>query len=220
MMESDTEYRGRRQLMVRTQLIPRGISDERVLDAMMRVPRHLFVDSAMRHRAYDDSALPIGEGQTISQPYMVAVMTELLKLLGTEKVLEIGTGSGYQAAVLAHLAAEVYTIERKPLIADRAAKTLKSLSYDNIHVKTGDGTLGWPGASPFDGIIITAAAPEIPPPLISQLSAKGVLVMPVGSRFSQQLLKVRKTSEGLVEERHTPCVFVPLIGAHGWKEED
>jgi protein-L-isoaspartate(D-aspartate) O-methyltransferase len=164
-------------------------------------------------------ALPIGEGQTISQPYMVAIMTELLKLKGTEKVLEIGTGSGYQGAILAELAREVYTIERIAALADRAAAEYRALSYDNIHVRTGDGTLGWPEAAPFDGIIITAAAPKIPDPLLHQLGMNGILVIPVGSRFSQQLLKITRTEKGLIEEYHTPCVFVPLIGEHGWKQD-
>ena len=205
--------------MVETQLIPRGIKDARVLDAMRRVPRHIFAGGANLHSAYDDMALPIGEGQTISQPYMVAIMTELLKLKGTERVLEIGTGSGYQGAILAELAREVYTVDRIAVLADRAAAEYRALSYDNIHVRTGDGTLGWPEAAPFDRIIITAAAPKIPEPLLQQLAIDGVLVIPVGSRFSQQLLKITKTEKGLIEEYHTPCVFVPLIGEHGWKED-
>jgi len=206
--------------MVNTQLIPRGIRASSVLDAMRRVPRHLFVDASIQHSAYDDMALPIGEGQTISQPYMVAVMTELLDLRGTEKVLEIGTGSGYQAAILAELAKEVYTIERIASLAERASQKFKSLSYTNINVKTGDGTLGWPEASPFDRIIITAASPKIPEPLIGQLAIDGILIIPVGSRFSQQLLRVKKTKDGLTEEYHTPCVFVPLIGEYGWKKDE
>ncbi|MEJ2696663.1 MAG: protein-L-isoaspartate(D-aspartate) O-methyltransferase [Candidatus Sulfobium sp.] len=207
-----------REEMVKTQLIPRGIKDRRVLDAMARVPRHLFVEALVQRNAYDDMALPIGDGQTISQPYMVAIMTELLELGGTEKVLEIGTGSGYQAAVLSELSREVYTIERFPSLAEKAASVLRSLSCENVHVKSGDGTLGWPEQAPFDRIIITAAAPEIPGPLLQQLKEGGILVIPVGSRHSQQLLRIRKTKEGLAEEYHTPCVFVPLIGSHGWSE--
>lgn len=203
--------------MVDTQLIPRGIMDKRVLDAMRRVPRHIFAGEENLHSAYDDMALPIGEGQTISQPYMVAVMTELLGLKGNEKVLEIGTGSGYQSAVLSQLAREVYTIERIGVLAERAIEKFRSLSYDNVHVKTGDGTLGWPEAALFDRIIITAASPKIPDPLMEQLAPDGILVIPVGSRYSQQLLKVTKTGDGLTEEYHTPCVFVPLIGQYGWK---
>lgn len=208
-----------REQMVRNQLVPRGIRDDRVLAAMMRVPRHLFVPGLAQRNAYDDMALPIGNGQTISQPYMVAIMTELLELTGREKILEIGTGSGYQAAILSQLCMDVYTIERIPSLAQQASETLRSLSYDNVHVKSGDGTLGWPEEAPFDGIIITAAAPEVPEPLLGQLGENGILVIPVGSRHSQQLLRIRKTEKGLSEEYHTPCVFVPLIGAHGWAEE-
>jgi protein-L-isoaspartate(D-aspartate) O-methyltransferase len=211
-------YDDLREMMVESQLIPRGIRDQRVLHAMRRVPRHLFVEELIRHSAYDDMALPIGEGQTISQPYMVAIMTELLELKGSEKVLEIGTGSGYQAAVLAELAKEVYTVERIPVLTKRAKEILLSLGYENIHLETGDGTLGWPEEAPFDRIIVTAASPKIPDPLIDQLAMDGVLLVPVGSRFSQQILKMKKTEQGLTEEYHTPCVFVPLIGEHGWKD--
>ena len=212
-------YQKLREEMVTTQLVSRGIKDPRVLDAMRRVPRHLFAGDSNLRIAYDDMALPIGEGQTISQPYMVAIMTELLKLKGTEKVLEIGTGSGYQGAVLAELAKEVYTIDRIESLADKAAETFRSLSYRNIHVKTGDGTLGWPEEAPFDRILITAASPKIPDPLVEQIALNGIIVIPVGSRFSQELLKITKTDRGLLEEYHTPCVFVPLIGKHGWKED-
>ena len=213
------EFTALREQMVETQLIPRGITDQRVLDAMRRVPRHLFAGGSNLRNAYDDMALPIGEGQTISQPYMVAIMTELLELTGTEKVLEIGTGSGYQGAILAELAHELYTIERIAVLAERAASTFRSLSYQNIHVRTADGSLGWPEEAPFDRIIITAAAPKIPEPLMMQLGMNGMLVIPVGSRFSQTLLKIRKTGKGLIEEHHTPCVFVPLIGEYGWKKD-
>ena len=206
--------------MVRTQLIPRGIRDERVLNAMRKVPRHLFVGEAMQDRAYDDMALSIGEGQTISQPYMVAVMTELLELRGNEKVLEVGTGSGYQAVILAEIAKIVYTIERIADLAERAEEKFRSLGYKNIFVKAGDGTLGYPEQSPFDRIIITAGTPKIPDPLIEQLSDGGIAVAPVGDRFSQQLIKVRKSHGNISEEFSTPCVFVPLIGAYGWKAED
>jgi len=208
-----------REQMVDTQLIPRGITDQRVLDAMRKLPRHLFAGEANLHHAYDDMALSIGEGQTISQPYMVAIMTELLELKGPEKVLEIGTGSGYQGAILAELARDVYSIERIAVLAERAASAFRSLSYKNIHVRAGDGTLGLPEEAPFDRIIITAAAPQIPDPLLGQLGMNGILVIPVGSRFSQTLLKIRKTEKGLIEEHHTPCVFVPLIGEHGWKKD-
>jgi protein-L-isoaspartate(D-aspartate) O-methyltransferase len=214
------DFKELRESMVRTQLIPRGIKDERVLDAMRKVPRHLFIEGPMQQRAYDDMALSIGEGQTISQPYMVAVMTELLELRGREKVLEIGTGSGYQAAILAELAGEVYTVERVAALARRAEERFHSLGYNNIRVKIGDGTLGWPENSPFDRMIITAGTPKIPEPLIGQLSKEGVIVAPVGDRFSQQLLKIRKSGENIFEEFHTPCVFVPLIGKYGWDGEN
>lgn len=213
------DLRELREEMVKSQLIPRGIKDPRILDAMGKVPRHLFVGSSLEHRAYADMALPLSDGQTISQPYMVAVMTELLELKGREKVLEIGTGSGYQAAVLAELAREVRTIERIPSLAEAASQRLRSLGYGNVQVKTGDGTLGWPEEAPFDRIMITAASPRIPEPLMEQLGMDGILVVPVGSRFSQQLLKIRKTGRGNEEEYHTPCVFVPLIGRHGWENE-
>ncbi|MDI6889991.1 MAG: protein-L-isoaspartate(D-aspartate) O-methyltransferase [Thermodesulfovibrionales bacterium] len=206
-----------REFMVITQLIPRGIKDKRVLKVMKKVPRHLFVDEPIQYKAYDDMALPIGEGQTISQPYMVAIMTELLELKGNEKVLEIGTGSGYQAAILAELSKEVYTVERVALLAERALETLRSLGYNNIHVKVGNGTLGWPEEAPFDRIMITAGTPRIPGPLIPQLSQGGTIIAPVGERFSQQLLKVKKSESRLTEEYHTPCVFVPLIGRYGWE---
>lgn len=205
-----------REFMVKTQLVPRGIRDKRVLKAMKRVPRHLFVDESIQHKAYEDMALPIGEGQTISQPYMVAVMTELLELKGKEKVLEVGTGSGYQATILAELSKEVYTVERFEALAQRSQEKFRSLGYVNIYVKIADGTLGWPEEAPFDRIIVTAGTPRIPDPLMQQLSERGIIVAPVGERFSQQLLKVKKSEGELSEEYHTPCVFVPLIGRYGW----
>lgn len=206
-------------MMVRTQLIPRGIRDKRVLFAMGKVPRHLFVDEPIRHRAYDDCALSIGDGQTISQPYMVAVMTELLELKGDERALEIGTGSGYQTAVLAGLAKEVYTVERHGSLSMQAMKTLDRAGYGNIHFRVGDGTLGWPEESPFQAIIITAGAPEIPKPLIEQLDEGGIIVIPVGDRFGQRLLKAKKLNGELQGEYHTPCTFVPLLGKYGWTDE-
>ncbi|MBI4685687.1 MAG: protein-L-isoaspartate(D-aspartate) O-methyltransferase [Nitrospirae bacterium] len=203
--------------MVETQLIPRGIKDTRVLDAMRRVPRHLFVGEPIQFKAYDDMALPISEEQTISQPYMVAIMTELLELKGGEKVLEIGTGSGYQAAILAELSQEVFTAERIPVLAKIAEERFSALGYTNIHVRASDGTLGWPEESPFDRILITAGSPKIPQPLIEQLSdQEGIIVAPVGDRFSQQLIILKKSNGSLSEQFHTPCMFVPLIGKHGW----
>ncbi len=209
-----------RDVMVEEQLIPRGIRDARVLGAMRKVPRHLFLDESMWYRAYDDMALPIGEGQTMSQPYMVAIMTELLDLNGEEKVLEIGTGSGYQGAVLAELAREVYSIERIPLLSERAMKSLRGLGYENIHFRVGDGTVGWPEMGPFDRIMVTAGTPEIPQPLIEQLSEGGIVVAPVGDRFSQQLVKGEKHKKKIAKEYFTPCVFVPLVGEHGWKSPE
>ncbi len=205
--------------MVERQLVQRGISDERVLKAMLKVPRHLFVREEDLYRAYDDMALPIGEGQTISQPYMVAKMTELLELKGDERVLEVGTGSGYQAAVLAELAREVYTIERIPSLAERAEEILRELGYENVKVFVGDGTKGLPEYAPFERIIITAGAPEIPRPLKEQLSDGGIIVAPVGSKYSQQLVKLVKRDEDFIESYHTLCLFVPLVGEYGWKDE-
>ena len=203
--------------MVSSQLIPRGIKDESVLRVMRKVPRHLFMPEDVRYSAYDDMAMTVGEGQTISQPYIVAIMTELLELNGTEKVLEIGTGSGYQAAILAELSAEVYTIERIEPLATRAREILKGLGYGNIHIVVGDGTVGLEGQAPFDRIIVTAAAPAVPQLLVNQLNEGGIIVAPVGERFSQVLLKGRKVNGRLIEELSTPCAFVPLIGEYGWK---
>jgi len=211
------DFQELRDIMVKTQLIPRGIKDKRVLDAMKKVPRHFFLDESMQHRAYDDMAIAIGEGQTISQPYMVAVMTELLEIKGEERVLEIGTGSGYQAAILAELAKEIYTVERVQELAEQAEARFHALGYKNIHVKVGDGTSGWPEEAPFNRIIITAGTPKIPEPLIEQLSDEGIIIAPVGDRFSQQIVKIVKSKGKLSESFHTPCVFVPLIGEHGWK---
>jgi len=214
------DFKELREYMVKTQLIPRGIKDERVLEAMKRVPRHLFMPEPIRQRAYDDMALSIGEGQTISQPYMVAVMTELLELKGNEKVLEIGTGSGYQAAVLAELSKYVYTVERIAELAEQAKEKLRSLRYETIHVKVSDGTLGWPEEAPFDRIIITAGTPQLPDPLLEQLAVGGIIVGPVGDRSSQKLIKSRKKKDKLEEEYHTSCIFVPLIGEYAWKSDD
>lgn len=207
-----------RHLMVENQLIPRGIKDIRVLEAMGKMPRHLFMPESYWDNAYDDMALPIGEGQTISQPYMVAIMTELLELSGSEKVLEIGTGSGYQAALLAELAREVYTIERIEAIGENVRHKLKEMGYENIYVVIDDGSKGLSENAPFDRIIITAAAPKIPECLVEQLNEGGIIVAPVGQRFSQILIKAKKAKGILREEYHTPCVFVPLIGEYGWKE--
>lgn len=202
--------------MVEAQLRGRGIKDERVLAAMEKVRRHLFVGRDMEERAYEDGALPLGEGQTISQPYMVALMSEMLELKGGEKVLEIGTGSGYQAAVLSLLAAEVYTVERIHSLALKAQELLADLNYGNVHVVISDGTLGLPEHAPYDGIIVTAGAPRIPSEYTEQLKMNGRLVIPVGDRHSQELYQVRKTPRGIESSPATGCVFVPLIGKEGW----
>jgi protein-L-isoaspartate(D-aspartate) O-methyltransferase len=213
-----TNWEKERRRMVDDQIVGRGIKDERVLAAMRRVPRHEFLPEAIRGMAYADNALPIGEGQTMSQPYMVAIMSELLGLTGTERVLEIGTGSGYQAAVLAELCGKVYTVERLKTIGEKARAALDRLGYQNVAIKVYDGTYGWKEMAPFDAILVTAGAPEIPAPLVEQLKDGGRMVIPVGDRFGQSLLKVVKTAEGAVTQRSIPCVFVPLIGNHGWKE--
>jgi len=213
-------YQKQRMKMVDTQLRSRGIRDARVLKAMEKIPRHLFIEEALRDQAYSDGPLPIGENQTISQPYIVALMTEALELKGHEKVLELGTGSGYQTAVLAELAGRVLSIERISFLAAKARKILDSLNYFNIALRVGDGTYGWREEAPFDGIIVTAGAPRVPDILIEQLAVGGRLVMPVGNRFTQDLLKVTRLSEktGDTEtEDLGGCRFVSLIGEHGWK---
>jgi len=204
--------------MVDEQIAARGVKDERVLAAMRKVPRHEFLPEAIRGMAYGDHALPLGEGQTISQPYMVALMTELLELQDTERVLEIGTGSGYQAAVLAELCQKVYTVERVKMLADRARATLGRLGYTRVAIKVYDGTYGWKDMAPFDAIMVTAGAPDIPAPLVEQLREGGRLVIPVGERYGQVLMKVVKTAGGIITVKSIPCIFVPLIGNHGWKE--
>lgn len=207
-----------RNRMVDEQIAGRGVKDERVLAVMRKMPRHEFLPEAIRGMAYSDSALPLGEGQTLSQPYMVALMTESLKLKGSERVLEIGTGSGYQAAVLAELGEKVYTVERIKKLADKARATLDRLGYKSVAIKVYDGTYGWKEMAPFDAIIVTAGSPDIPAPLVEQLKEGGRMSIPVGDRYGQQLVTVIKTAEGIVTERSVPCVFVPLIGNHGWKE--
>ncbi len=204
--------------MVETQIAARGVQDERVLKAMLKVPRHLFVDEALKEQAYSDHPLPIGEKQTISQPYVVGLMTESLELKGGEKVLEIGTGSGYQSAVLAELAARVFSIERFPDLAFRANSILQKLGYQNIIIRVGDGSLGWPDDAPFDGIIVTAGTPQIPQPLIDQLAMGGRLVVPVGDRFGQELILVRRVAEGITKTNLGGVRFVDLVGTWGWKE--
>lgn len=204
--------------MVREQIRDRGITALRVLDALRAVPRHLFVPEEHRSAAYADQPLPIGEGQTISQPFMVAAMTAALELSGTERVLEIGTGSGYQAAVLSLLAREVYTVERSEALAAAAEQRLAELGYSNVCVHVGDGTLGWPDAAPYDAIVVTAAAPHVPEPLVEQLVEGGRLAIPVGEAQQQELLLVRRTGEKTSSQVLHYCRFVPLVGRHGWHE--
>ncbi|MGA2478876.1 MAG: protein-L-isoaspartate(D-aspartate) O-methyltransferase [Spirochaetia bacterium] len=204
--------------MVRLQLENRDIIDQRVLDAMRRVPRHHFVSSVSRAAAYEDHPLPIGYGQTISQPYMVAFMTQALLLRGSERVLEIGTGSGYQAAVLAECAAEVFSVERIPELSAAAEKTLASLGYRSVHLLTADGSLGWPEHAPFDRIIVAAAAPAVPPVLCDQLADNGIMVVPVGDwRRAQEIVVVRRTGGHVSLERSIGCRFVPLVGKGGFE---
>jgi protein-L-isoaspartate(D-aspartate) O-methyltransferase len=217
-MDED-KYSQARNHMVNSQLVPRGIRDPRVLAALRQVPRHRFIPAPLWDQAYGDYPLPIGEDQTISQPYIVALMTEILEPRETDRVLEIGAGSGYQAAILAELVAQVFTMDRVGPLANRARETLAAMGYKNIQTRWGDGTLGWPEEAPFDGIMVTAAAPQVPRPLTEQLAPGGRLVIPVGDRYSQTLTLVRQTKEGLKFEYHGGCRFVPLIGQYGWPEE-
>jgi protein-L-isoaspartate(D-aspartate) O-methyltransferase len=215
-------YAKQRKKMVDSQIRSRGIRDERVLRAMEKIPRHLFVDEGLVDQAYSDSPLPIGEKQTISQPYIVALMTEALELKGHEKVLELGTGSGYQAAILAELADRVFTIERIAPLAQKARKLLESLNYYNVVFRVGDGTYGYREESPFEGILVTAGSPSIPRLLVEQLAIGGRLVIPVGGRFSQNLIKLTRLSENpddVKKEDLGGCRFVNLIGEYGWKME-
>jgi len=213
------DYSNLKKQMVEEQVAGRGIEDHRVLAAFYKVPRHKFVPADLIESAYGDFPVPIGDGQTISQPYIVALMTELLSLRGSEKVLEIGTGSGYQAAILAELAKEVYTIERLPVLAAKAGGLFKELEYNNIKIMTGDGTLGWPEQAPFDRVIITAASPIVPQPLGEQLKEGGKLILPLGESFSQVLTLVEKKQGQLCYQDICGCVFVPLVGKYGLKEE-
>ncbi|MBP1694176.1 MAG: pcm [Chloroflexi bacterium] len=217
-MSEESSYYAVRQRMVEEQLLERDIRDARVLQAMRDVPRHRFVQPEHATYAYADGPLPIGLGQTISQPYIVALMTQLLRLTGKEKVLEIGTGSGYQAAVLASLAREVHTVERYPELANRATRILAELGYNNITVHIGDGSLGLPGLAPFDAIMVTAAAPRAPQALLDQLEPTGKLVIPVGGRGAQYLEVWEKQADEWNCETVLPVAFVPLVGQFGWKE--
>ena len=207
-----------RERMVKNQLITRGIKDQRVLKAMGKVPRHLFIEEVLAGEAYNDHPVPIGEKQTISQPYIVALMTEALELTGKETTLEIGTGSGYQTAILAELSSRVYTIERIKSLLVNARKLLAQLGYDNILFKAFDGTLGWKEFAPFDAIMVTAGAPNIPQPLIDQLADNGRIIIPVGDKHTQELIKITKKEEGLKQSNLGGCRFVNLIGVHGWSD--
>ncbi len=209
-----------RHKMVAEQIERRGIRYPALLEAMRRIPRHLFIPEPLWEEAYDDKALPIGVGQTISQPYIVAIMTSLLALTGVETVLEIGTGSGYQAAILAQLARHVYTVERHEDLAAQARRKLWSLGIENVSIHVGDGTLGWPQHAPYDAILVTCAAPGVPPPLAEQLADGGRLALPVGPRGRQVLQRWERRGARLEREDIIPVAFVPLLGEHGWRAED
>lgn len=217
-MHPSSDFDKVRERMVRHQIEARGVSDPRVLAAMLEIPRHLFVGKAQQDRAYDDCPLPIGFGQTISQPYMVAVMTQLLRLTGAEKVLELGTGSGYQAAILARLARWVYTVERIPELAEIARENAAACGIENVFFIVADGTRGWPEQEPYDAIMVTAGAPDVPDPLFEQLAEGGRLVIPVGDRFSQTLQVVQKSRGSIKTRSCVDCRFVDLIGEYGWPD--
>jgi len=213
------DFEAERERMIAEQLEARGFDDELVLGAFRRVPRHLFVDPDHWEQAYDDHPLPIGEEQTISQPYMVALMSEALLLCGGERVLEVGTGSGYQSAVLAEMGARVVSLERLPELAERARRVLGSLGYlDRVTLEVGDGTLGWPAGAPYDAIVVTAGSPQIPRPLIAQLAEGGRLVLPMGDEDVQTLVRVVRGAQGLKEQCLGECRFVKLLGSFGWEE--
>jgi protein-L-isoaspartate(D-aspartate) O-methyltransferase len=214
--EEANDFAGARERMVIQQIARRGIQDERVLAAMRKTPRHLFVPEHLHHMAYQDGPLPIGSGQTISQPYIVALMTDLLSLKGNERVLEIGVGSGYQTAVLAEMAREVIGLERIPELAEAASARLASLGYTNVTVHVGDGSAGYAESAPYDAILVAAAAPRAPEPLIAQLAEGGRLVLPIGNSFEQLLERIERCGEALHHERLIPVRFVPLIGRYGF----
>jgi protein-L-isoaspartate(D-aspartate) O-methyltransferase len=218
-MKNDvTKYDRQRDEMVKRQIEARGITDQKVLAAMRKVPRHLFVSEALRDQAYGDFPLPIGEQQTISQPFIVAEMTQALQLGENDRVLELGTGSGYQAAILAEIAYRVFTIERIHALLVKARRLFDELKYHNIVTRLSDGTAGWPDESPFDAIIVTAGAPKIPEPLIAQLANGGRMVVPVGDQHSQELVKVYKDEKGIRQSNLGGCRFVKLVGEHGWSD--
>lgn len=218
MAPNEPDYTHLRAAMVERHVAARGISDPRILQAMREVPRHLFVPAVVASKAYGASALPIGSNQTISQPYIVARMIELLQLTGSEKVLEIGTGTGYQAVVLSKLAARVFSIERVNELGARASEIIQRLKISNISVKIFDGTFGWSDQAPFDRIIVAAGAPEVPQPLVQQLARTGLMVLPIGSDKAQRLARVRRVGTSVQIEDHGTAEFVPLVGRYGWKE--
>jgi protein-L-isoaspartate(D-aspartate) O-methyltransferase len=215
--ENAIKYERQRQDMVRRQIEARGVTDPKVLAAMYKVPRHLFVSDALRDQAYGDFPLPIGEQQTISQPYIVAEMTQALQPGKDDRILEIGTGSGYQAAILAEIVFRVYTIEKIHPLYTKSRKVFDKLHYHNIVTRYSDGTSGWEDESPFDGIIVTAGSPSIPKPLISQLAAGGRMVIPVGDLYSQELIKIYKDEHGIHKTNLGGCRFVKLVGEYGWR---
>jgi protein-L-isoaspartate(D-aspartate) O-methyltransferase len=217
-MFDEKTFQIQRKDMVRFQIVSRGIKNKNVISVMEEIPRHIFVPANLIEEAYSDKPLPIGYNQTISQPYIVALMTELLQLSGKEKVLEIGTGSGYQTAILCKLAKEVYSIDRIEPLVERAKNCLENLGIRNVKFKTGDGTVGWKEYAPYDRIIVTAAAPKIPDALVKQLDENGIMVIPVGSRYVQTMKVIKKKNKKIKEENSIECVFVPLIGKQGWKE--
>jgi len=214
------DYARAREKMVKEQILDRGIRDPKVIEALTRVPRHLFVPEALVGRAYGDTALPIGEGQTITQPYMVAFLSAALNLQGSEKILEVGTGSGYQAAVLACLAERVCSVERIRGLLERARKALDRIQCHNVVTKLSDGSYGWAEEGPFDAILITAGAPSLPQPLVAQLKTGGTMVIPVGERNNQKLIRVRKVSHGFSQEDLLECNFVSLVGEFGWAKRE
>jgi len=216
-MPESNDYAPHRAEMIEKQLRRRGIEDRGVLAAMLAVPRHEFVSQELRDRAYEDNALPIGSGQTISQPYIVAAMSSALRLQPADRALEIGTGTGYQAAVLSVLAKEVFTIERRPELASAASQKLTSLGYHNVHVHCGDGTLGLPEFAPFDAILVAAAAPAAPQPLLAQLADGGRMIIPVGGEDNQELRLIEKRAGAFSTKILEGCRFVPLVGHHGWQ---
>ena len=219
-MSHDSDlYEIRRRKMVERQILPRGVREPLLLEAMREIPREIFIDEALRGQAYADNALPIGYGQTISQPYIVARMTELLAPSRSDAILEVGTGTGYQTAILARLAGRIFSVERIAELAEKAQANLKWLGFDNVEIRITDGSVGWPERGPFDRVLVAAGAPSVPPSLIAQLKVGGRLVLPVGDQRSQVLTVVDRTEEGYREERDQACTFVRLIGEEGWAEE-